>query len=66
MIPYFCDTKFIVSPERVCVFTLVKTQAHISHTLLGDGEICVAAMELCVFGALTSVSALFYSGGYFE
>ena len=33
----------------VCVFTLVKTQARFSHTLVGDEELCVAAMELCVF-----------------
>ncbi len=51
MVSYPCDTKFIVLPERVCVFTLVKTQARISHTLLGDGELCVAAMGLCVFRA---------------
>jgi glucan phosphoethanolaminetransferase (alkaline phosphatase superfamily) len=33
----------------VCVFTLVKTQARISHTLWGNEELCVAAIGLCVF-----------------
>ena len=56
MIPYSCDTKFIVSLERVCVFTLVKTQARISHTLWGNEELCVAAMGLCVFQCVASAT----------
>jgi len=59
MVSYLCDTKFIVSPERVCIFTLVKTQARISHTLLGDGELCVAAMGLCVFRCVASAAHFF-------
>ena len=48
---YILATRSSYSPERVCVFTLVKTQARISHTLLGNEELCVAAMGLCVFRA---------------
>ena len=43
-------------PRRVCVFTLVKTQARISHTLWGNEELCVAAMGLCVFRCVASAT----------
>ena len=59
VIRLFCDTKLIFSP-RECAFTLVKTQARFSYTIWGNEELCVAAMELCVFRVSGFGRAPFY------
>ena len=54
-----------MAPGRVCVFTLVKTQALFSHTLLGDEELCVAAMGAVRFSGARLLLRTFLFGGIF-
>jgi len=43
--------KVHILPRRVCVFTLVKTQAQFSHTLWGNGNFVSQQWGYAFFGA---------------